>query len=321
MDSPSSIEVSLDGQDILDMTEVQDPGPLSTPTTTTTIKKTSSTNFLLMPKSIEALIDSTPLGVSDTDIDRYNSRYILKEQSASTTWIPAHMNCQESQISAWYLKPKPSVSRNRKIIKEWDFYGNPIFEQDQQQQQLPVAFSCTSTNPPPQPPRHDPNQQSRRDSPPSSIFVDSSKEECCSGCSDFLDDPKTSFDDTNPSCVGEFFNCIKINIKDLSLFCRDDAWTNRYDDAMNGGKSITEEREVVEEVVSTNEESNACQPPLVSQGVNVKDLLLEFSLRNELADLQRKEKEIEKLYQHRLLAQLEAVALTKACDVVRQRTM
>jgi hypothetical protein len=315
MDSSSSIEVSLDGQDMHDMTEVQDPGPLSTPTTTT-IKKKSS-NFLLMPKSIEALIDSTPLRVSDTDIDRYNSRYALKEQPASTTWIPAHMNCQESQISAWYLKPKPSVSRNRKIIKEWDFYGNPIFEQDQQQQQLPVAFSCTSTNPPP--PRHDPNQLSR--SPPSSIFVDSSKDECCSGCSDFLDDPKT-FEDTNPSCVGEFFNCIKINIKDLSLCCRDDAWANRYDDTMYGGKSITAEREVVEEeVVATNEEvSNACQP-LLSQGVNVKDLLLEFSLRNELADLQRKEKEIEKLYQQRLLAQLEAVALTEAYDVVRQRTM
>lgn len=307
MDSPSSIDVSLDGQDILDMTEVQDPGPFSTPTTT--IKKTSS-NFLLMPKSIEALIDSTPLGVSDTDIDRYNSRYKPKEQA-----IPAHMTCQESQISAWYLKPKPSVSRNRKIIKEWDFYGNPIFEQDQQQ--LPVAFSCESTNPPS---RHDPNQQSRRDSPPSSIFVDSSKEECCSGCSDFLDDPKT-FDDTNPSCVGEFFNCIKINIKDLSLICRDGAWTNRYDDTMHGGKSITSERDVAEEVAATNEEINTVQQLLVSQDVNVKDLLLEFSLRNDLADLQRKEKDIEKSYQQRLLAQLEAVALNEAYSVVKQRTM
>ena len=53
----------------------------------------------------------------------------------------------------------------------------------------------------------------------------------------------------------------------------------------------------------------------------MKDLLLEFSLRNELADLQRKEKEIEKLYQQGLLAQLEAVALNEAYSVVKQRTM
>lgn len=308
MDSSPIDVVSLDGQDILDMTEIQHPGPLSIPTTA---KTTSS--FLLLPKSIEALIDATPLGVSDTDIDRYNSRYKQKENSASTTWISAHMTCQESQISAWYLKPKPSVLRTRRIIKEWDFYGNPIFEKDQQQ--LPVAFSCELPNPPT---RHDPHHRARRDSPPSSIFVDSSKEVCCS-VSDFLDDPKT-FDDTNPSCVGELFNCIKMNIKDLSLFCRDEAWTNRYEDTIHVGKSITAERDVAGVIATTNEEMNTCQP-LVSQDVNVKDLLLEFRLRNELADLQRKEKEIEKLYQQRLLAQLEAVALNEAYSVVKQRTM
>ena len=315
MDSSPIDVVSLDGQDIIDMTEIQHPGPLSIPTTA---KTTSS--FPLLPKSIEALIDATPLGVSATDIDRYNSRYEQKENSASTTWIlPAHMTCQESQISAWYfLKPKPSVSRTRRIIKEWDFYGNPIFEKDQQQ--LPVPLSCELPNPPT---RHDPHHRARRDSPPSSIFVDSSKEVCCSvcssGCSDFLDDPKT-FDDTNPSCVGEFFNCIKLNIKDLSLFCRDEAWTNRYEDTIHVGKSITAEIDVAGVIATTNEEMNTCQP-LASQDVNVKDLLLEFSLRNELADLQRKEKEIEKLYQQGLLAQLEAVALNEAYSVVKQRTM
>jgi len=316
MDSSPINVVSLVGQDILDMTEIQHPVPLSIPTTA---KTTSS--FPLLPKSIEALIDATPLGVSDTDIDRYNSRYDQKENSASTTWIlPAHMTCQESQISAWYLKPKPSVLRTRRIIKEWDFYGNPIFEKDQQQ--LHVALSCELPNPPPS---HDPHHRARRDSPPSSIFVDMSKEVCCSvcsvcsGCSDFLDDPIT-FDDTNPSCVGEFFNCIKLNIKDLSLFCRDEAWTNRYEDTIHVGKSITAERDVAGVIATTNEEMNTCQP-LVSQDVNVKDLLLEFRLRNELADLQRKEKEIEKLYQQRLLAQLEAVALNEAYSVLKQRTM
>ena len=312
MDSSPIDVVSLDGQDILDMTEIQHPGPLSIPTPA---KTTSS--FPLLPKSIDALIDATLLGVSDTDIDRYNSRYEQKENSASTTWIPAHMTCQESQISDWYLKPKPSVSRTRRIFKEWYFYGNPIFENDQQQ--LPVALSCELPNPPTS---HDPHHRARRDSPPSSIFVDSSKEVCCSvcsSCSDFLDDPKT-FDDTNPSCVGEFFNCIKLNIKDLSLFCRDEAWTNRYEDTIHVGKSITAERDVAGVISTTNEEMNTCQP-LVSQDVNVKDLLLEFRLRNELADLQRKEKEIEKLYQQRLLAQLEAVALNEAYSIVKQRTM
>ena len=150
----------------------------------------------------------------------------------------------------FFLKPKPS-------IKEWDFYGNPIFEKDQQQ--LPVALSCELPYPPP---RHDPHHRARRDSPPSSIFVDSSKEVCCSvcsGCSDFLDDPKT-FDDTNPSCVGEFFNCIKLNIKDLSLFCRDEAWTNRYEDTIPVEKSITAERDVAGVIATTNEEMNTCQP-------------------------------------------------------------
>ena len=208
----------------------------------------------------------------------------------------------------FFLKPKPS-------IKEWDFYGNPIFEKDQQH--LPVAISCELPKP-----MTDPHHRAQRDSPPSSIFVESSKEECCSlciGCSDFLDDPKT-FDDTNPSCVGEFFKCIKMNIKDLSLFCRDEAWTNRYEDTIHVEKSITAERDVAGVIATTNEEMNTCQP-LVSHDVSVKDLLLEFSLRNELADLQRKEKEIEKLYQQRLLAQLEAVALNEAYSVVKQRTM